>query len=156
MTEKPFLILDFTKERDFYSQFNEIPNFGDGDQTDFLHPAFQFLKEQTEDKSKLKLAVTAARIIYGLDDDMGCEWHLDRENEFDSDTDYTLLLYCNDMTQENGGLLEFKSEILLPKNGLGVLINNRSNDSIHRATPMKIKRPRKLFKMTFQLVNGLL
>lgn len=150
--KKPYLQLDFESDKDFYSSFQEVPNFGDGDQTEFLHPIFEYLKLQTEAKSQLKLEISSARIVYNLDDLGGCEWHLDGENEYDSGTDYTLLLYCNDMTVENGGLLEFKNEILCPRKGLGILIDNNNPSSLHRATPMKDKVPRKFFKITFRKV----
>lgn len=150
MHQKPYLELNFEADRDFYGSFEAVPNFGDGDQIEFLHPVFEFLKAQTESKTDLKLEVSSARIIYNLDDIMGCEWHLDGENEFDTNTDFTLLLYCDDMTVENGGLLEFKNEVIIPRNGLGILIDNKHTDSLHRATPMKNKIPRKLFKITFR------
>ena len=152
MQQKPYVILDFGTEKEFYSSFKEVPNFGDGDQTDFLHPVFEFLKAETELKTKLKLQVSSARIVYNLDDVGGCEWHLDGENEFDAGTDLTLLLYCNDMIWENGGLLEFKSGVIIPRDGLGILIDNQNPESHHRATPMLTKIPRKFFKITFRKI----
>lgn len=152
MQQKPYVILDFGTEKEFYSSFKEVPNFGDGDQTDFLHPVFEFLKSQIESKIHHKLEVCSARIVYNLDDVGGCEWHMDADNEFDRGTDLTLLLYCNDMIKENGGLLEFKTELIVPFNGLGILIDNKNQESLHRATPMLIKIPRKFFKMTFRQV----
>jgi hypothetical protein len=146
---KPYLNLSFVKEIEFYESMGEVPNFGDGDQVEFLHPVFEFIKLKTEKDANLSLKISSARIIYSLDDVMGCEWHLDSENEFDSETDYSLLIYCSDMDEANGGLLEFKDEKICPYRGLGILINNSLPHSVHRATPMKTQFPRKLYKLTF-------
>lgn len=145
-----YQILDFKNQIEFYEHFKNVLNYGDGDQTEDLHPLFDFIHKDLIEKTGLNLTISAARIIHSQSDVDAYDWHNDAENPQDSGTTYTLLIYCNDMAGENGGLLEFKNEAIVPKRGMGVLIYNKNPESSHRATPMKVPRARKFFKMTFR------
>jgi hypothetical protein len=145
-----YRIFDFKEQIEFYEHFKNAHNFGDGDQTDDLHPVFDLILKDLTNKTGLSLEISAARIVHSQSDLDAHDWHNDAQNPEDTGTSYSLLIYCNDMDKENGGLLEFQHEILIPQRGMGVLINNKNPLSLHRSTKMKTLVERKFFKLTFK------
>ncbi|MFN8846432.1 MAG: 2OG-Fe(II) oxygenase [Bdellovibrionales bacterium] len=150
--DSAFRIIDFKEKLPLYEKLGHAENFGDGSQTQFCHPLFEIIYQDLKPHLDFELEISSARIIYNLYDLPAMDWHLDAENPDDTNTAYTLLIYFDSMSPENGGHLEFKNQVVVPQRGMGVLINNLNQNSTHRATPMKEPRPRKLIKITFKKI----